>query len=103
MKLVKFALYCTLKCWKIGNYLLLTWRIEYSIDPDNSTPPTPPPLSLTLTVFRFPSEFELPGFYATVHGILGELYLQEETEICLYPETAKVILKVYEEESMWET
>ena len=81
---------------------MLTWRIEYSIDPDNSTPPTPPPPppSLTLTVFRFPSEFELPGFYATVHGILGELYLQDETDICLYPETAKVILKVYEEESI---
>ena len=86
---------------------MLTWRIEYSIDPDNSTPhhppPPPPSPSQTLTVFRFPSEFELPGFYATVHGILGELYLQDKTDICLYPETAKVILKVYEEESMWRT
>ena len=94
MKLVKFALYCTLKCWKIGNYLLLTWRIEYSIDPDNSTPPPRLPNS---------NSSELPGFYATVHGILGELYLQDKTDICLYPETAKVILKVYEEESMWRT
>ena len=27
-----------LKCWKISNYPLLTWEIEYSIDPDNSNP-----------------------------------------------------------------
>ena len=26
----------TLKCWKISNYPLFTWEIEYSIDPDNS-------------------------------------------------------------------
>ena len=25
----------TLKCWKISNYPLLTWEIEYSVDPDN--------------------------------------------------------------------
>ena len=31
MKLVNFAL----KGWKISNYQLLTWQIEYSNDPDN--------------------------------------------------------------------
>ena len=36
MKYVEFALYHTLKCRKISNYQLLTWQMEYSIDPDKS-------------------------------------------------------------------
>ena len=36
MKYVEFALYDTLKCRKISNYQLLTWQMEYSIDPDKS-------------------------------------------------------------------
>ena len=32
------SLYYTLKCWKINNYELLTWEIEYSFDADNSNP-----------------------------------------------------------------
>ena len=37
--------------------ILLTWQVGNSIDIDDSNP------LLTRTVFRFPSEFELRGFY----------------------------------------
>ena len=55
----KFALHQSLNCWEISNYQFSTWQIEFVSWPQWLEP------SLTRTVFRFPFELELPGFYCS--------------------------------------
>ena len=48
------VLYTERKCWKISNYQLLTWKTEYSINPDNSNP-------RLLELFTLPFRVSPPG------------------------------------------